>query len=165
MKCNGNCSSSYWNNVIINRAAYRADPVHKIDRLVSKMNSINDWPSNPEGVEWSIKHFCPSSQSLFHYWFCSVMQATYAFWTPKFRIRIKTTRPTKQEFWGFCTQVHLIVSLAKGQINGDASRTQSFIEFFKYQLDRNRVLSKCYLELTVVLNAAQSFYFCFYLYH
>lgn len=108
------------------------------------MNSINDWLSNPEGVAWSIKHFCPSSQSLFHYWFCSVMQATYAFWTPKFRIRIKTTRPTKQEFWGFCTQVHLIVSLAKGQINGDASRTQSFIECFKYQLDRNRVLSKLF---------------------
>ena len=33
-------------------------------------------------------------------------------------------------------------SLAKGQISGEASRTQSFCGSFKYKLERNRVLRK-----------------------
>ena len=54
------------------------------------------------------------------------------FWRSKFRIRIKKTRPTKT---GTLRISHAISTLARGQISGGVSRTQSFTGSFKYKLE------------------------------
>ena len=76
---------------LVNWAACKADPVHKMGRLVSKNEHYQLLTQYPKG-RWVIhNHVCPFSRLILFF----NASNTRLLEVQKFRIRIEKTRPTK----------------------------------------------------------------------